>query len=42
MAFTIESVTAFQAGNACRNLFASELSVQSRLMTAQPQGKPFT
>jgi hypothetical protein len=42
VAFTIESVTAFQAGNACGNLFASEPGEQAWLMTAQPQGKPFT
>jgi hypothetical protein len=41
VAFTIESVTAFQAGNARRDLLPNQVGEQPRVMTAQPQGKPF-
>jgi len=40
-ALAIEDVTTMQASNACGDLFASELGIQPRVMTAQPQGKSF-
>jgi hypothetical protein len=41
LAFTIESITALQARNACGDLLPSELGEQPWVMTAQPQRKPF-
>jgi hypothetical protein len=35
----IEDVPTIQASKACRNLGASELGVQSRMVTVQPKGK---
>jgi hypothetical protein len=42
VAFTLKIITALQARNAGRNLFASELGVQPRMMTVQPKGEAFT
>jgi hypothetical protein len=41
LALAIEDVTALQASNACGDLFASELGIQPRMMTVQPEGKSF-
>jgi hypothetical protein len=37
----IKDVPTIQASKACRNLDASELGVQPRVMAVQPQGKSF-
>jgi len=38
-ALAIEDVTALQASNARGDFLASELGIQARLVTVQPQGK---
>jgi hypothetical protein len=38
----IEDVPTIEARKACRNLGASELGVQSRMVTVQPKGKALT
>jgi hypothetical protein len=40
-ALAMEGVSALQTRNPRRDLFASELGVQLRMMTVQPQGKSF-
>ena len=40
--FAIEDVPTIQASKACRNLGASELGVQSRMVTVQPKGEALT
>jgi hypothetical protein len=41
-ALAMEGVSALQTRNARRDLFASELGVQPRMMTVQPKGEAFT